>query len=824
MDQEQVIQIFQRQQEIGKEITDMHGRFGKENRSRRDKLKRLLEWRGKFNDEWAKFLDNHDILIDAYEQLKNENYYEFIKAFYQDGITKIALQETIQKRREGLPTIEEEPPAIPGTSTENQQNDQLDEPIQNDNEINEMGFVTTIDEMVHQGQSTPKGSHRNLFGGMEKVDHFMTMAKNLSRKMDEIEQLAMNGLKNQARFGLKDFEKHWDKLYSDLNMVCTLAGEHDNECYKAYQQIAQRYYQALEETTEPVNENMDKRNINAIQATHVKLEPLKIPKFRRTYESWPTFSSLFDTLIISNGSLTDIERMQYLKSVVTDEADRAIASLCITNENFQKAWSILTERFDNKQAIIDNQITRIFELEKVHGNTAHQIRKFHDLGKEHFVMLKDVPGEKLLIHILKSKLDNFNRSLYQQQIEDNEANESSEAFFAFLRKRCRVLESMESKNNDREDNHHFNKGDKRSSFKSFPSKNKEQICSCCGKNHIIYFCEKFKSMKVQERSDMIKNKALCVLCLRGNHKANECSYKSMCPTCGKKHNGLLHFERLNENKNSKKSYLAIANEGEQNDESHTSAYTVGASVDKMSTLLATALIRVKTTYGWSEVFRVLIDQGSMITFITERAVKLMNLKQTKNNIDICGIAGSVESSKGTVDIEITARYPTSFAAKVTAVVLNKLTTLLPNNGFDKALINDSKINDLILADPNFNKCGKIDMILGADIYTGIIMNGMIKADDNSFVAQETEIGWILSGPIWKGKSNMNQAICMVASISEIDNKLQKFWEIEEIGEHRMLTEDEQKCVEYFESTIERGADGVYSVSLPFKNDAACHNG
>lgn len=87
----------------------------------------------------------------------------------------------------------------------------------------------------------------------------------------------------------------------------------------------------------------------------------------------------------------------------------------------------------------------------------------------------------------------------------------------------------------------------------------------------------------------------------------------MCPTCGKKHNGLLHFEKSNDNKNSKKTYLAVMNEGEQSDEIQPVAYTVGACFDRKSTLLATALIRLKTSYGWSEVFRVLIDQGSMIT-------------------------------------------------------------------------------------------------------------------------------------------------------------------------------------------------------------------
>lgn len=42
---------------------------------------------------------------------------------------------------------------------------------------------------------------------------------------------------------------------------------------------------------------------------------------------------------------------------------------------------------------------------------------------------------------------------------------------------------------------------------------------------------------------------------------------------------------------------------------------------------------------------------------------------------------------------------------------------------------------------------------------------------------------------------------MVAATNEIYNKLQKFWEMEEISEDRVLTEIKQKCIKYFESTI-----------------------
>lgn len=710
----------------------------------------------------------------------------------------------IQKRKEGLPVTPEEPAAeAQNGQTENGTNGDSE-----DEDIDDPGFVTSMGNMP---QSTPRGSQGNLFDNAEKLDTLLTLEGILTLKIKEIEQLAKNGDVKTAKIMMNDLEKNWNNFNQEFESVCKVTGEYEKIYCDVYQQIAQRYFQTVKNFGEPINK-ITQKAFNANEISQLKLEPLKIPKFKGTYESWPTFSSLFDTLIISNGTLTNVQRMQYLKSVVTEEAERAIASLSITDENFEKAWKILTERFDNKHAIIDNQLQRIFELGNVPGNSSRSLRTFHDQSKEYFVMLKNVSGEKILIHVLKSKLDKFTRSLYQQQVEDKKGEENSEFFFEFLHKRCRVMESMEFKQYpDRDEK-------KPPQFKSVMHvhKSKEQTCSCCGKNHAIYFCEKFKSMKVSERSEFAKSKALCVLCLRANHRASECSYKSMCPTCGKKHNGLLHFEN---NKYTKKAYLAVQPEIGQNNEISPSAYTVGATVEKTNTLLATGMIRVKTTYGWSEVFRVLIDQGSMLTFITERAVKILNLKQTKDKIDICGIAGSVESSKGTVDIELTARYPTSFRAKVTAVVLSKLTTLLPSTDFDKNLIKDNRLMDLILADPHFNRCGKIDFILGADIYSEIIMNGMIKAEDNAFVAQETEIGWIISGPISKRNLNVKQALCMVATTNEIDNKLQKFWEIEEIGEHRDLTEEEQICVNHFEKTIKRGPDGVYSVALPFKKDA-----
>lgn len=91
---------------------------------------------------------------------------------------------------------------------------------------------------------------------------------------------------------------------------------------------------------------------------------------------------------------------------------------------------------------------------------------------------------------------------------------------------------------------------------------------------------------------------------------SECKFKKMCPICGKKHNGLLHFDgEKNEKRNernatkeyTKKSYVATSVNKE---------IVCATAHDQcnIGTLLAIALIRIKTKDGWSEKVRALIDR------------------------------------------------------------------------------------------------------------------------------------------------------------------------------------------------------------------------
>jgi hypothetical protein len=80
-----------------------------------------------------------------------------------------------------------------------------------------------------------------------------------------------------------------------------------------------------------------------------------------------------------------------------------------------------------------------------------------------------------------------------------------------------------------------------------------------------------------------------------------------------------------------------------------------------------------------------------------------------------------------------------------------------------------------LADPDFNKPNKIDIIIGADYYGEIISREMIKIE--KMLMQETKFGWISSdlSPAKQGKTQQDpkQATTCISrtSIEELNEQL-----------------------------------------------------
>lgn len=121
-----------------------------------------------------------------------------------------------------------------------------------------------------------------------------------------------------------------------------------------------------------------------------------------------------------------------------------------------------------------------------------------------------------------------------------------------------------------------------------------------------------------------------------------------------------------------------------------------------------------------------------------------------------------------------------------------------------------------LADQFSRQPGKIDLLIGSDIYGQIILDDLYRGTSTSPLAQKTIFGWILSGPIGNNPLKLTHTQSLHSHV-ELEKLLNDFWIVEEVQYSTSITDEQAQCEEHFKTTFTRDNNGRYKVMLPFNN-------
>ena len=91
------------------------------------------------------------------------------------------------------------------------------------------------------------------------------------------------------------------------------------------------------------------REPHSDQAPKTSLPRIKLQQFSGAYEDWPAFRDLFLSVIGENTSISNVERLHYLRSCLQGPAEKLIRSLAVTGDNYNRAWSLLSKHYENKK-------------------------------------------------------------------------------------------------------------------------------------------------------------------------------------------------------------------------------------------------------------------------------------------------------------------------------------------------------------------------------------------------------------------------------------------------------------------------------------------
>lgn len=139
---------------------------------------------------------------------------------------------------------------------------------------------------------------------------------------------------------------------------------------------------------------------------HVYLPELQIPFFDGDKMKWGQFWDLFKVIVDQNEWLSEIEKLCYLKSKLTRDAEQVISGLSMSHENYTVAKSLLQDRFEDNQIILNFHFTKLINLAPA-TNTLKGLRFVYDKIENHLRSLdalqQDV-NHDIFISIIFSKI------------------------------------------------------------------------------------------------------------------------------------------------------------------------------------------------------------------------------------------------------------------------------------------------------------------------------------------------------------------------------------------------------------------------------------
>ncbi|XP_055912928.1 uncharacterized protein LOC129946684 [Eupeodes corollae] len=601
-----------------------------------------------------------------------------------------------------------------------------------------------------------------------------------------------------AEYEAKYFETH--ALLSDA----ILCKSKTLECHK----IVPQGYHTPSEDSELV-----------IAHKSIKLPRITIEPFSGEYKDWPTFRDMFMGTVDSNHTITNTQKLHFLKSFLRGEAANLLKHIRCSENNYAEAWSKLEQRYDQKHLIVRSFIQLFLSLPSASCNATNlqSLRKITNGADEAIRGLKALDSssrDPWLIYLLLQKVDQDTKKAWAEEVGSKDDSTIDE-LLQFLQTRCQCFESCSSFSSSistRAVRTHF--------VKSTPS------CPKCQDSHLLSSCPKFISFSIDSRWEFVRNNSLCFNCLRSGHAYNNCRLTVRCHKCHSRHHSLLHtsqsqnstqstFQTSNQNSNAA-SHSNLRSNSSENPIPHSSnSLIANHSISfkhnhQVSTILPTALARIQDKQGIYQIVRILLDSGSQVSFITEQAAQSLGLPRKRVRIPIVGIASkSAGVTSGLCSLNIVSCY-SSESIDINCFVLPNITSSLPPLPANQIL---PKFFDKNLADPKFHQSGPIDILIGADRVFNII-TGAAKIEEGGFLTSiPTIFGWVVAGcnsqpsGIQTLHTRLNQ---------DLEFDLERFWRLEEVSNEQSISVEEQLAEKNFVKNHTRCQDGKYEVELPFK--------
>jgi len=578
-----------------------------------------------------------------------------------------------------------------------------------------------------------------------------------------------------ARTRLANLQKYWEKILDLHAKINRAAKAEDRKKLPYFLQdeflaAEDAYTEAVDYLQEVItnfvapespagNTPADPTVDDEIQSSSTTLQRIPIPTFTGKFTEWPRFRHLFHSLVHSNKALTKIAKFHYLISSVAGPAATPLDGLNVSPENYDAAWKMLLEEYDNEKELIRAHLRTIIRLPDGKLETAAELKKLKDTVRVALINVANlgfqVDNWDLLVTIMSEKFGTETDAKWREHLGASKKSLSYKELSDFLNGRILSLPASKSVIPAT-----INNSQKKS--RSAVHNVSVQNCVNCNGAHGLANCERFRSLAVEQRRTLVQEKRACFNCLRSNHFTRNCPSKLRCMSCRRSHHTLLHLKGGRTTRDMGAPEPGAGDQGPQAgttpssvQEKATVAHiqpTLPSSLREDRGVMPTAWVDLHTTEGRRIPVRALLDQCSTLSFVSESFCRTLRTRRQRIDLTIHGVARMQRDGlRSRVTLGLSPRDRLSPMIPLTAqstIVLPDITAYTAPR--DLPIDTWPHLRGLELANPDPSSQHPIHMLIG--LYLSVVFPSIIEAESPRVgpkdlpMAQKTVFRWVLSGP------------------------------------------------------------------------------
>lgn len=613
---------------------------------------------------------------------------------------------------------------------------------------------------------------------------------------------------------------------------------------------------------------------------------VQLSSFSGNMSEWLLFKRTFDD---TKANFTANENIARLRNALSGEAKEAVLSLLLCSTDPEPVMRSLESRFARPKQIVLNELASIRNLPKV-GKEPNALAIFASKVKN-CVSIVNLLSESSFIHspeliyILVSKLN----PLLQNKWCDYAAERcvpgyaQIEVFTRFLEVEadkqanfgvCEVFNCPVNSDKPRPPAPHLPGRLQRNPYRptqthhtvipsqkqsihlvNTPHVSTSSPCLyCSASDHNIKTCPQFTALQIFDRIAWVREKKLCVRCLRkGKHNYKYCKAKPCgIDGCEELHNKIIHsakntqfsfYPKVNNimssvvpmsstshvNSDSNKKEFQPDNSKQGFTESNKllthskntltdngTAYSCASKSDN-SVLLKVLPVILSGPKGEVETFA-LLDDGSTVSLLDGELANQLGVTGTMENMRIETITGTSNIPVRFVTFRIRGKYNDKYYTVRKARAISHL-KLRPQ----EVTVRDTSFPHLqdISAELVF-KMATPKVLIGTSDWQLLISSENRVGTAPQPAAVRTALGWVLFGGLLPNpfSHSVNHLNSEKSSANELETLIKDYYRLDSIGikhEEKVNTED-ARAVYILEKTTRRLGNGRFEVGLPWRED------